>query len=343
MSDHKIRWGIISTARIAKTAFIPAMRETSGGEIVGVASRNRETGEAFAQEFGIPTVFDDYDALLVSDVVDAVYNCLPNSLHAEWTIKAAEQGKHVFCEKPLAVSEAEVLSMVESCKANGVYLVEAFVFLFHAQTLRLRALLDAGEIGELRQLETHFSFRLPRDRPNIRLNKDQGGGALLDTGSYPITFVRFAFGGEPISVQASVYVDPEYGVDTRSSAILTFSGGRTATIQVGMDSPVGPGAVLFGSEGVIEVPQPFHPREGAHLLVRRLGERPTVAEQEERVPFDEGRQPFAPAIEHFHACISEGKPPSVSPLNAIGTLRVIDAILESSRTGRRIDLPGKTS
>lgn len=335
-----VRWGIVGTARIARTAFIPALQETSGGVVAAVASRSREKGEAFAKEYDIPTVFDDYDALLASDEIDAVYNCLPNTFHAEWTIKAAEHGKHVFCEKPLAMSEAEVRAMVDACEANDVFLLEAFVFLFHAQSLKLRELLDDGEIGELRQLETHFSFRLPRDLPNIRLDKDVGGGALLDVGSYPITFVRFVFGEEPVSVQASVYVDPAYEVDTRSSVILTFEGGRMATIQLGMDAPVGPYATLFGSEGVIEVPQPFHPRKDAHLLVRRLGERPTMADQVERLPFDDGRAPFTPAIEHFHACIADEKPPSVSPLNAIGTLRVIDAIRESSRTGRRVDLPG---
>lgn len=340
MADEKIRWGIISTARIGWTAFIPALRETADGEVVAVASRSRETGEAFAKEHGIETVFDSYDTLLESDVIDAVYNPLPNTLHAEWTIRAADQGKHVFCEKPMGVSEAEVRAMAEAAEKNGVHLVEAFVFLFHPQSHKLRSLLDEGTIGELRQMETHCSFRLPRDgQSNIRLNKDVGGGALLDAGSYPITFTRFAFGEEPVSVQAEVHTDPEHGVDARAAAILSFSGGRTATIQTGMDAPVGFGSVLFGSEGAIEVPQPYHPRVDAHLVVRSLGERPTVAEEVVRVSTEDEREPFTPALEHFNKCIKTGTSPAVSPLNAVGTIRVIDAIHASSERGERIAIP----
>ena len=178
-----------------------------------------------------------------------------------------------------------------------MHLLEAFVFYFHEQTSKIRQLLDEGEIGELLQMAVHFCFRLPRDRPNIRLDKDLGGGALLDVGSYAITFVRFAFDEEPVSVQASVYVDPEYGVDTRTSAILEFAEGRSAVVQVGMDSPVGPGAILMTSKGVLEVPQPFHPRTDAQLVVRRIGDYPTRADVVEKMPFGSDGQPFAPALE----------------------------------------------
>ena len=338
MSETRVRWGIISTARIGTTAFIPAMRETSNGEISAVASRERDKGEAFASEYDIPNVFEGYEAMLASDAVDAVYNALPNTMHAEWTIKAAEHGKHIFCEKPLAVSSSEAKAMADACEANGVHLLEAFVFYFHEQTSKIRQLLDEGEIGELLQMAVHFCFRLPRDRPNIRLDKDLGGGALLDVGSYAITFVRFAFDEEPVSVQASVCVDPEYGVDTRTSAILEFAEGRSAVVQVGMDSPVGPGAILMTSKGVLEVPQPFHPRTDAQLVVRRIGDYPTRADVVEKMPFGSDGQPFAPALEHFNDCVLDGSPLLVSPRNAIGTLRVIDAIHQSAQEGRRVDL-----
>ena len=176
--------------------------------------------EAFAQKHDIPVVFDDYASLLASDEIDAVYNPLPNSLHAEWTIVAAENGKHVFCEKPLAINPAEAQTMVDACKKAGVVFFEAFVFLYHPQTLRLRQVLDSGRIGKLIQVEAHIDaniFRRPNIETNIRLSKELVGGALMDMGCYPITFARFAFGEEPMAVQADCYIHPKYGVDTRDA------------------------------------------------------------------------------------------------------------------------------
>ena len=191
MNNQKIRWGIISTAGIAQSAFIPALRQTQRGELVAVASRDRAKADAFAEKHDIPVVYDDYASLLASDEIDAVYNPLPNSLHAEWTIAAAEAGKHVFCEKPLAITPEEARTMVEACKQAGVLFFEAFVFLYHPQSLRLREVLDSGRIGNLIQVEAHIGaniFGRPNIEQNIRLSKELVGGALMDMGCYPITF-----------------------------------------------------------------------------------------------------------------------------------------------------------
>ncbi|MEM7133271.1 MAG: Gfo/Idh/MocA family oxidoreductase [Chloroflexota bacterium] len=332
MSNPKIRWGILSTAAIAQSSFIPATRQTDRGEIVAVASRNRDRAEAFAQLNEIPQVFDDYASMLASDEIDAVYNALPNTMHAEWTKFAAEQGKHVFCEKPLAMSPAEAQQMIDDCNAAGVLLLEAFVFLYHPQTLKLRELLDSGIIGELRQSHAHLTFHLERPTDNIRANKELGGGGLLDAGCYPITFTRFAFGQEPQSVQADVFIDPMCNVDTRAALLLGFSGSRFATIQTGMDAIGGPKAFLFGEKGVIEIPEPYHPKAQSHFTVR------TNDGNEETFHFDTGKQVFAPAIEHFHDAILDGTPLRIGAENAIGSLNIIDAIFESAQSGQRIQV-----
>jgi predicted dehydrogenase len=328
---NKVRWGIISTARIGERAFIPALRQTQHGELVAVASRNRATAEAFARDHQIPLVFDDYASLLASSEIDAVYNPLPNTMHAEWTIRAAQQGKHIFCEKPLAVTAVEAQQMIEACRSAGVLLVEAFVFLFHPQTLKLRHLLDTGRIGELLQVQAQMTFSLARPTDNIRLNKELGGGSLLDAGCYPITFARFVFGQEPHSVQAACRIDPDYQVDSRAAMLLTFSGDRLATLQTGVDALGGPGATLFGSKGYISLPQPYHPREQSHFVLH-------TAEGEESFHFDTGQHPFTAALEQFQACLLAGATPLVPADNAIGTLRIIEAVRESAQTGRRVSL-----
>lgn len=330
MSD-KVRWGIISTAGIAEKSFIPALRETKRGELVAVSSRDRGKADAFAKKHNIPTVFDDYTSMLESDAIDAVYNPLPNTMHAEWTIKAAENGKHIFCEKPLAMSAEEITAMSDSCTRAGVQLVEAFVFLFHEQTLKLREVLDKGVIGGITATHASMNFNIPRPSDNIRLNKDLGGGGLLDGGVYPLTFTRFVFGEEPIAVQASCLFDKDYGVDLRTTAILEFSGGRMATIQMCMDGAGGQGAAIYGEKGFIKVSHPYHPRKGAQVLVN-------TTDGEEQLSVDTNQHPFTQAVAHFHDVLLDGKQLAVPATNALGTIAIVEAIFESAKTGQRVTL-----
>lgn len=329
MSNKKIRWGVLSTAAIAQSSFIPATRQTERGEIVAVASRNRNRAAAFAQENEVPQVYDDYASMLASDEIDAVYNALPNTMHAEWTKFAAEHGKHVFCEKPLGVSPAEAQQMIDDCKSAGVLLLEAFVFLYHPQTHKLRQLITDGVIGELRQSHAHCTFHLERPTDNIRANKALGGGGLLDAGCYPITFTRFAFGEEPKTIQAELYTDPDCDVDTRAAILMGFSGNRSATIQTGMDAAGGSRAYLFGQDGFIEIPDPYHPKPQCHFTIR------TNDGKAEEVHINTNKHVFAPAIDHFQSAILDGSPLSITAENAMGYLRIIDAIFESAQTGQR--------
>ncbi|MEM7030734.1 MAG: Gfo/Idh/MocA family oxidoreductase [Chloroflexota bacterium] len=330
--SKKIRWGILSTARIGVSSLIPAVRETDHGEIVAIASRSQESADAFATEHDIPLAFGDYASMLASNDVDAVYNPLPNTLHAEWTALAANQGKHIFCEKPLAVSAVEAQDMIDTCQVAQVSLTEAFVFLFHPQTLKLRELLDQGVIGDVLQTQAHFTFHIARPSDNIRLNKDLGGGGLLDAGVYPITYTRFLFGEEPIAIQAAVHTDAHHHVDTRASVIMIFAENRFATIQTGMDALGGPGVTVFGTDGHIQIPQPYHPRGASQFTVHTKAGAETFT-------FDLGLHPFTPAVAQFQDHLLNGEPLLATGQNAVGTLRVVEAIHESSQTGQRIDLP----
>ncbi|MDA0334943.1 MAG: Gfo/Idh/MocA family oxidoreductase [bacterium] len=329
--SNTIRWGILSTAKIAETAFIPSLGQTRRGTLAAVASRDGERARKFAKKHGAGQAFGSYEAMLASDAIDAVYIPLPNSMHAEWTQKAAAAGKHVFCEKPLGVSSAEAQRMVDSCRDAGVTLFEAFVFLYHPKSLKLRQVLEKGAIGDLVQMTASFTFPLQRPTDNIRMNRELGGGNLMDVGCYPIAYSRFVFNEEPIAVQAACRMDPNYGVDTRSSMVLTFSGDRHAALQSGFDAPGGQRAVIHGESGYIAVPQPCHPKEQDGFVVCR-------GTQEESVLVEAGVPPFAPAIEHFHDCVLDGVEPIATAANAIGTLRVIEAIRESAATGRRVEL-----
>lgn len=330
MTDN-VRWGILSTAAIAQGAFIPAVRQTDRGQIVAVASRDQERARAFAREHQIQQAFESYEAMLASGDIDAVYNPLPNSMHAEWTLKAAERGKHVFCEKPLAASAAEARKMVTACRQAGVLLFEAFVFLYHPKSLKLRQLLDDGAVGALTQLQMSFTFHLKRPTDNIRMNKELAGGSLMDVGCYVITYARFVFGEEPLTVQAEVRMDPDYGVDTLASMVLRFSGDRFASLQAGFEAPGGQHATIHGSSGYVAVPRPCHPKEQDEFTVYADG-------QTDVVQVDAGVRPFTPAVQHFQDCVLDGGRPMATAEGAAGTLRVIEAVRESSSTGRRIEL-----
>ena len=331
MSEKKVRWGIISTAHISNWGFIPAFKQTLRGELVAVASRDQSTGEEFAGRHEIPKVFDSYSAMLESDEIDAVYNPLPNSMHAEWTAEAAKYGKHVFCEKPLAATSAEVAQMAAACQDAGVLLFEAFVFKCHPQSLKLRELIAGGAIGKLVQMQAHFSFFLERPTDNIRMNKELAGGSLMDAGCYPITFARYVYGREPVSLMAQCRIDPDYGVDTRASIVLDFGADAQASLVLGFDAPAGSGAMIFGEDGYISVPGPYHPGEQSAFTVHN-------GDDVETFSFATGTMPFAPAIEHFNDCILDGKELMVQAGSAAGTMDIIAATLESSRSGRRIEL-----
>ena len=329
MTASTVRWGILSTAKIGETAFIPSARQTPGAEVAAVASRDLDKAKAFAAKHEIPAAYGSYQEMLDSPGIDAVYISLPNTMHGEWTKKAAAAGKHVFCEKPLATTAAEGLEMVAACKEAGVLLFEAFVFRRHPQSLRLRQVLDAGEIGRLRHIDAGMTFTIT-DYDNIRLIKGLGGGSIWDGGVYPITFSRFVAGADPVGVQASMRFDERAGVDVWASLLLEYPDEVTSTLYCGFQGRGGPHALITGSEGKITVPAPYHPGAESGFTVD-AGESRTES-------FATGTRPFQPAIEFFQQCMRGDERAADMAEHAEGTLRVVEAAYESARSGRRVDL-----
>ena len=353
--SDKVRWGIVSTAQIGRWVFTPALRATACGELVGVASRDRARAAAFAGDLGIPEVFASYDDLLHSDRIDAVYLPLPNSMHEEYAIRAAERGKHVFCEKPLATSEDAAQRMVDAAADNGVVLMEAMVFRYHPQTLRLRRLLDAGAIGDLRHVEMRMGA--PQGPGNIRWRPELGGGVLMDVGCYLISVARWAAGAEPTQVTAVWQEsapplrdteddgdrtggangpppsgqDREGSVDSHLGLLLGFPDGVVATLFGAFDTAPMRGAHLAGSGGTLHIEQPTHPyEESAYTLA--------TPQATERVTLNNGVRAFTPALDHFHDCVLDGAAPLLVATDAIATLRVMAAAAESARSGRTVHL-----
>jgi predicted dehydrogenase len=337
---ERVRWGILGAANIAAWQFIPAVRASRRGALVAVAARDAARAREFAARHGIPRAHAGYEALLADPEVDAVYIALPNALHAAWTEAAARAGKHVFCEKPFAANAPEAARAVAACEAAGVLCMEAFVYRYHPQTQRLERWLREGAIGTVRTVHAAFHFVLggERRRTDIRMQAALAGGALMDVGCYAVNWLRLVFGEEPQQATAVAVWDPERGVDTQLVGMLHFSGGRAGTLSCGFDMPGTVATRVVGTEGEIVVSQPYHPRgQEATVALRRLGQ----AEEVYRDARDE--PPFLAAVEHFHDCLLDGRPPRLTARDAIGNMAAIDALLRSARAGgatRPVELPG---
>lgn len=225
MAD-RIRWGILSTANIGQGAVIPAIQQSKNGVVTAVASRDLEKGRGFAERNQIPQVFGSYEDMLADPNIDAVYNPLPNSLHAEWSIKAADAGKAVLCEKPLTVTGAEARQVAEHFKARSVQLAEAAMYRFHPQTDRVRRMIEDGAVGQINHIVSTFTVAIP-DPDNIRYKKALGGGGILDLGFYPADFMRL-LAGEPLRVAARGKLNDD-GADVSAQATMEFANGILGT------------------------------------------------------------------------------------------------------------------
>src|SRR6202451_771689 len=221
----KVRWGIWGTAKMALKKVTPAMKKGDWSEVIAIASRDQRRADEIAHELGIAKAYGSYEELLADPQVEAIYNPLPNHLHVPWSVKAAEAGKHVLCEKPLAMTKAEALTLLARQKQTGVKIGEAFMVRTHPQWLRARELISSGRIGQMRSVVGFFSY-FNRDPVNIRNIPAYGGGALMDIGCYPITASRLAFAEEAARVLGLVARDPDMQVDRLVSAILDFPSGH---------------------------------------------------------------------------------------------------------------------
>ncbi len=252
----KLKWGVLGVSRFATTKMIPALKHCELCEVAGVASRDLAKAKSAADQFGIAKSYGSYEEMLTDPEIDVVYNPLPNHLHVPWSARAAEAGKHVLCEKPVALSAAECRSLIETRDRTGVKIGEAFMVRTHPQWLRAREIVRSGRIGQLRSVMAAFSF-FNRDAKNIRNIPDAGGGALMDIGCYAIQISRFLFGAEPHRVAAMLDRDPEMGIDRLSSGMLEFQAGHsvfTTSMQLVPYQKV----QVLGTLGRIELEIPFN-------------------------------------------------------------------------------------
>jgi predicted dehydrogenase len=323
---RKLRWGILSTADIARTKVIAGIRRGGRGEVVAIASRDPAAARRVATELGIPRAHGSYEALLGDPDVDAVYIPVPNHLHAEWTIAAARAGKHVLCEKPLALTADVAQAMVDACNSSGVLLMEAFMYRLHPSWLKVRELVADGAIGRLRAIDTWFSY-FNDDPDNIRNRREAGGGALYDIGCYAINLSRMLFGSEPRRVSASVERDRLLGVDVLTTGILEFDGG-VATFGCSTRAEPDQRVSIYGDRGRVTVEIPFNipPDRPTHVFLTRGGD-PPVAPATERLTFDVA-DPYGCEADAFAAAVLDGAPLPVPPADAVANLRVIERIFE---------------
>lgn len=326
-SVSALRWGILSTAAIGRKV-IPAIQAAERCEVVAIASRDAERGRRIALEQGIPTVHASYEALLADGGIDAVYIPLPNHLHAEWAVAAARAGKHVLCEKPLALTAADAERMIEACDTAGVRLMEAFMYRHHPSWVAVRELVDAGRIGDLVSVQSWFSF-FNDDPTNIRNVLAAGGGALYDIGCYCINLSRMLFAGEPTRVQGAIRRNGAGGTDTVVSAILEFGRG-VASFTVSTRAEDDQRVHVHGTSGRISVEIPFNipPDRSTRIHVASGGD-PPVAPNIETLTFPPA-DPYTAEAAAFAAAVLEDRPVPVPPADSVANLRVIEAIFAAA-------------
>ena len=333
MSDaaSTVRWGILSTAGIATGKVIAGIRRADGCEVLAISSRDGERARAAAAALDIPRSYGDYESLLADPDIDVVYIPLPNNLHPEWTMKAARAGKHVLCEKPLAMTSAEAREMVAACRASGVLLMEAFMYRLHPSWVAVHDLIASGRIGQLVAVDSWFSY-FNDDPANIRNRIETGGGALYDIGCYSVNLSRLLFGAEPVSVRASITRDPASGVDTLTSGILQFADG-VATFSCSTRMEPEQRVDVYGTSGRIRIPIPFNiPPDRPTRVTVIAGGQPPVSPGIEEFEFPT-KDPYAAEAEAFAAAVRSGGPVPTPPEDAIANLEVIEALFAAALDG----------
>jgi predicted dehydrogenase len=327
----KVRWGVLGAASIALRNVIPAMQRSQRCEVVAIASRDASRAAAAAAELGIARSYGSYQELLADPEIDAVYNPLPNHLHAEWTLRAAEAGKHVLCEKPLAMDAAQAQGVVDGCRRAGVKLMEAFMYRLHPQWVRARELVAQGRLGELRAIQSFFSYSNV-DPANIRNIPEYGGGALMDIGCYTINVPRMMIGAEPDRVQAMLRRDPAFGTDVLVSANLGF-GDRHASFTCSTQLEPDQRVHLVGTEGrlLIEIPFNIPPDRPTRLLYTSGGE-PPVAPNTEVIEIPPADQ-YTIQGDLFSEAVLTGGDVPIPPEDSVANMRVIDRVLAAGEPG----------
>ena len=336
--SKKVRWGLLSTANINK-ALIGPLQQSERSELVAVASRNGAKAQEYADTYNIPKAHGSYEALLADPDVDAIYNPLPNLLHREWTVKAAEAGKHVLCEKPLVTTLADFDQVMAAADRHAVVIFEAFMYLHHPQTRQALTLVREGRLGHIQQINSWFHFYLaPENAANIRLNAALHGGSLWDVGVYPnslaLMVANAAGAGEaPREVYANQIVG-ESGVDVAMRAQLTFANGLIAQISSGFRTPFREGAQIVGDQAMLYLQEPWKPGlkgEPSHSNLTTIDGKSTTI----TTP---ALDPYLCEVHAMEAALLDGAAPVISLAQSRNFLRSVLAIYESARSGKPVRL-----
>ena len=323
--NSPVRWGVLSAANIAIKHVIPAILASQSVTLVAIASRNPARARELMAHLPDVRIYGDYQSLIDDPEIEAIYNPLPNSMHAEWSIRALQAKKHVLCEKPLAVTIEEGAAMIEAAQNNGVLLMEGFMYRFHPQTIWALEQVNEGRIGTVKLVQSSFSFNImvPPRPHDIRLQAALAGGSLMDIGCYPTNFCRAVYGHPPVAVAARVFV-PEGGeVECSANAVLEFGDGRFGQIDSSFELPERQVSRIIGETGTITIPLPFTPghREAEVILAlegQTIHQRVSAVDQ------------YRLEVEHFGACLRSGTQPSLSLEESIENLATIEAIYQSA-------------
>ncbi len=321
-----LRWGFLGTARISR-ALIPPLRASKRNQLAAVASRSLDKAQEFSREWKVPIAYGSYEALLADPDIDVIYIPLPNHLHAEWVIKAAMAGKHVLCEKPLALSTAEVDSIIQAAQTNQVHIAEAFMYRHHPQTLKVKELIATGKIGELRYIQGSFSFVLNRSG-DYRWNPTEGGGSLWDIGCYPLSYSLLAAGAAPVEVRGW-QKKSDSRVDVDFIGQLRFANGLFAQIHSSFELPYFTSMELRGSEGTLLIPAPFKIADRPQIILQR------EKDQTIRV---KGSELYRGEVENMSDVILDHLEPRLPLEESRHIIRCLEALYQSAETGKSVNV-----
>ena len=338
--SEPVRWGVLGAANNAIKTAVPAMQNNDRCRVVAIASRDLAKAKTAADALKIPRAYGSYQELIADPEIEAIYNPLPNHLHVPWTLRAAEAGKHVLCEKPIALTSHEALALVDAREKYGVQIAEAFMVRTHPQWLAVKEIVKSGEIGELRLITGHFSY-FKRDPFDVRSIPEWGGGALMDIGCYPITMSRWLFDEEPIEVAGQLEFDPDMHIDRVGSALLRFPSGQ-ATVTFAGQVALNQRLQIFGTKGHITIEVPFNPPPNSETSIIVDDARDLTGGGARVVKFAAVNQ-YTIQAERFSDAVRGRGSVAVSLEDAIGNMRVIDAVFRAAKSHRWESVSAKDS
>jgi len=327
MAGHTVGWGIISSANIGQKALLPAIAAATNAHTVSLGTPNTAKVRDTAEQYDY-RIIGSYEEVLADPEVDAIYNPLPNGMHAEWTIRAMEAGKHVLSEKPMSVLPSETEEMIAVSRRTGKLLMEAFMYRFHPQMALAKSVLDSGRLGTLRLVRTSFTFSAEPNPSNPRFQADQGPGALLDVGCYCVNATRFFSGGAPLAVTAWSSPDPLSGGDLTTNGLLEYES-HSALFDCSFETIGRTQIEVVGDQGRLEIPRPWLP--GTDPAVVRIWDRSGIEELK-----TEGVDQYRLMVEHFSDCVLNGRPVKLPPEDALENMRVLEAARRSAKEQRRV-------